>query len=182
VNDAVEALQAKVGVNGSAVTTSLDYKVANQGLTLVKTQTIANYAASVTLTGVFSSTFDNYRILVSGGVTVNGAGLLFSLGGAGNVHSSTVVYYTIGSGTINTAVKSNQSLADIGGINSAIDLIGAGDVLNYTFASCVSADAVYYRSSAAKVEWVGIPTSITLSVNYGTFYQATVRVYGYNNG
>lgn len=26
-NDAIEALQAKVGVNGSAVTTSLDYKV-----------------------------------------------------------------------------------------------------------------------------------------------------------
>lgn len=29
VNDAVEALEAKVGVNGSAVTTSLDYKVTN---------------------------------------------------------------------------------------------------------------------------------------------------------
>lgn len=28
-NDAIEALQAKVGVNGSAVTTSLDYKIAN---------------------------------------------------------------------------------------------------------------------------------------------------------
>lgn len=27
VNDAVEALQAKVGVNGSLVTTSLDYKI-----------------------------------------------------------------------------------------------------------------------------------------------------------
>lgn len=27
VNDAVEALEAKVGVNGSAVATSLDYKV-----------------------------------------------------------------------------------------------------------------------------------------------------------
>lgn len=29
INDAVEALEAKVGVNGSAVTTSLDYKVTN---------------------------------------------------------------------------------------------------------------------------------------------------------
>ena len=28
INDAVEAIQAKVGVNGSAVTTTLDYKVA----------------------------------------------------------------------------------------------------------------------------------------------------------
>lgn len=31
VNDAVEALQAKVGVDGSAVTSSLDYKLANIG-------------------------------------------------------------------------------------------------------------------------------------------------------
>ena len=31
VNDAVEALQAKVGVNGSAVTSSHDYKLANIG-------------------------------------------------------------------------------------------------------------------------------------------------------
>ena len=30
-NDAIEALQAKVGVDGSAVTSSLDYKVANHG-------------------------------------------------------------------------------------------------------------------------------------------------------
>lgn len=29
VNDAVEALQAKVGVDNSAVTTSLDYKIRN---------------------------------------------------------------------------------------------------------------------------------------------------------
>ena len=31
VNDAVEALQAKVGVDGSAVTGSLDYKVSEHG-------------------------------------------------------------------------------------------------------------------------------------------------------
>jgi len=32
INDAVEALEAKVGVNGSAVTTTLDYKVAQAEL------------------------------------------------------------------------------------------------------------------------------------------------------
>ena len=40
-NDAIEALQAKVGVDGSAVTTSLDYKVA-QAATLTDTQTLTN--------------------------------------------------------------------------------------------------------------------------------------------
>ena len=41
-NDAIEALQAKVGVNGSAVTTSLDYKV-SQALNL------SSYMAIVTM-------------------------------------------------------------------------------------------------------------------------------------
>ena len=40
-NDAIEALQAKVGVNGSAVTTSLDYKV-SQAATLTGAQTLTN--------------------------------------------------------------------------------------------------------------------------------------------
>ena len=40
-NDAIEALQAKVGVDGSAVTTSLDYKVA-QAATLTGSQTLTN--------------------------------------------------------------------------------------------------------------------------------------------
>jgi hypothetical protein len=40
-NDAIEALQAKVGVNSSAVTTSLDYKVAD---TLQKASNLLTYS------------------------------------------------------------------------------------------------------------------------------------------
>jgi hypothetical protein len=40
-NDAIEALQAKVGVDGSAVTTSLDYKI-SQAATLTGTETLTN--------------------------------------------------------------------------------------------------------------------------------------------
>ena len=40
-NDAIEALQAKVGINNSIVTTSLDYKI-RQAVTLTDSQTITN--------------------------------------------------------------------------------------------------------------------------------------------
>jgi hypothetical protein len=66
VNDAVEALEAKVGVNGSAVTTSLDYKVA---------QTAPKDAQFVTL--ATNSTLTNERVLTAGQaitITDNGAG------------------------------------------------------------------------------------------------------------
>ena len=42
LNDAVEALEAKVGADGSAVTSSLDYKVANQGTYVSYTPTFTN--------------------------------------------------------------------------------------------------------------------------------------------
>jgi hypothetical protein len=63
VNDAVEALQAKVGVDGSAVTSSLDYKVANQGLTRIFEGNMSGTTYSIS--NVFSSAFRNYRITIS---------------------------------------------------------------------------------------------------------------------
>ena len=77
-NDAIEALQAKVGVDSSAVTTSLDYKVADHasrltklesapaaGLTLIKKVTFSA-VTSFSEDNVFTSDYDNYLILISG--------------------------------------------------------------------------------------------------------------------
>lgn len=50
LNDAVEALEAKVGVDGSAVATSLDYKVSNK-VTGPGSATVSNFAAFSTLNG-----------------------------------------------------------------------------------------------------------------------------------
>ena len=78
VNDAVEALQAKVGVDSSAVSSSLDYKVADHasrittlegapaaGLTLIKKVTFSG-VTSFSEDNVFTSAYDNYLILMSG--------------------------------------------------------------------------------------------------------------------
>jgi hypothetical protein len=47
-NDAIEALQAKVGIDGSAVTTSLDYKVANKQSKVLFTGAPASASATGT--------------------------------------------------------------------------------------------------------------------------------------
>jgi hypothetical protein len=47
INDAVEALEAKVGVDGSAVTTSLDYKVGQLPLVTIEEKT-ASYTLVLT--------------------------------------------------------------------------------------------------------------------------------------
>ena len=92
-NDAVEALQAKVGVDGSAVTGSLDYKVANQGLVLVKSVEVSGVSVvSVTITYAFSSQFTQYRI-VSKGLDTSGNDLVYMELGAGLTH--TTFYYGV---------------------------------------------------------------------------------------
>lgn len=46
--------------------------VGNSGLVYIKSQTIGTGVSSVTVTNAFSSTYDNYKIIVSGGVGSSG--------------------------------------------------------------------------------------------------------------
>lgn len=52
INDAVAALEAKVGINSSAVTTSLDYKIANIPATSITSGTLASARISGSYTGI----------------------------------------------------------------------------------------------------------------------------------
>lgn len=51
-NDAIEALEAKVGVNGSAVTTSLDYKITNINASNLASGTVPSARVSGAYTGI----------------------------------------------------------------------------------------------------------------------------------
>ena len=64
-NDAIEALQAKVGVNSSAVTTSLDYKVA-QAVTLTGVQTVTD---KVLASAVLKSPEERWNLIGGSGPT-----------------------------------------------------------------------------------------------------------------
>ena len=182
-NDAIEALQAKVGVDGSAVTSSLDYKVAQQGLVLVKSQTIGTAVSSVTVTDAFSSTFDNYRIIVD----VTGVNV-----------SSEIVFMQLGATTTGyewTSTTSSDANA-IGFYIAPVDASGPGiasvDLYRPNLAQptiCLS------HGIFARVAAVGIHVMSGL-LNNSTQYTAftlrptspytldggTIRVYGYNNG
>ena len=74
VNDAVEALQAKVGADSSAVTSSLDYKVADHasrlttlegapsgGLVFVTSSTVSS-VTTASIDNCFTSDYDNYLV------------------------------------------------------------------------------------------------------------------------
>lgn len=188
VNDAVEALQAKVGVDGSAVTSSLDYKVANQGLTLVKTQTITGTPTSVNVPNAFSSTFPNYRIIISDPDIASGSGVEIKFG----IGNSQVNYYgyTWGykyDGTALTHPRSAQSYWTVGYTSSSrnsmivID-VGSPYLARYT--------QIFVNSTGSSYQLVGGGShasttsfdNFTIYLAASTFVSGDIRVYGYGVG
>ena len=150
-NDAIEALQAKVGVDGSAVTTSLDYKVA-QAATLTDTQTLTNK----TLT----SPVINYPVLRTSheswtytGQSVTGAEVLSVLG------SSAYYNYTTASGNHTVNIQGDNS-------NPLDPLLEVGDSITCAWVVTNGATARYVTGVlvdgvSQTVKWQGgsAPTS-----------------------
>ena len=187
LNDAVEALEAKVGVDGSAVTTSLDYKVAQQGLVLVKTQTVGTAVSSVTVTGAFSSTFDNYLVAVDGVTSSINTGATKSLSGATSGYSYTLIY-TNWAGTVNGLGGSGSSAWQFCGVFLTAGSAYAVPIFEPNRAGPTRVGTVAYVDSGAGGTMVGYHSTATSYTGFviapgsGTMTGGTIRVYGYNNG
>jgi len=203
LNDAVEALEAKVGVNSSAVTTSLDYKVAqlesaaSPSSVLVHTETFSA-VSSVSLNGKFTSDYTNYRILARfQNSNVGPQPLYIRLRASGT--DETANYDTIGfrafnGGTVlavesagyNTDVQRYANATNIAnGYNfSVIDISGpaltentlfvAKHVLTEGATSAVLWHSAWYNDNATSYD------GFTLSVGAGTI-TGSLSIYGYTS-
>ena len=139
-NDAIEALQAKVGVDGSAVTTSLDYKVA-QAVTLSGVQTVTD---KVLASAVFKSPEERWSISATAATgTVNV-----------DTVTSTAVYYT-------SNASANWTFNFRGDGSTSLDsVLTTGDSITVAFAVTNGATAYYptvfqVDGSAVTPKWQG---------------------------
>lgn len=112
-----------------STTTQMNTAIDNaKGLVLVKSQTIGSAVSSVTVTDAFSSTYDNYKIIVSGGVASNNTGFNLKLGttATGYYGGISATYYS--SGAVSGGADNNQSVfryqgdADTSTINYVVDI------------------------------------------------------------
>lgn len=183
----------KLDVNGDINATG-DVRVAGNpvGMVLVKSQTIGSGVSSVTVTDAFSSTFENYRVIVDIEQATNNAALHFeSPQETGSVYDWALAYlplYTTPSWTL-SGVQATTYIR-LGFYTSAAGGDQAGafvfDVLRpyeaqHTF---VHARATSYLDSYAggRVVSTAQLTDLRLNRSTGTFTGGTIRVYGYNNG
>jgi hypothetical protein len=184
-----------VGTNGQVLTadstaaTGLAWTTLGTGLTLVKSQTIGTAVSSVTVTSAFSSTYDNYLILVSGGVGSADANIALTLGSAssGYKYGGLYVLYT---GTTVTGEASNGAASfpraargTTKSIDGEIELKNPFNTKRTTAQWRVSSaeDGQLWAIGGGVLDDATSYTAFTLTPASGTLTGGTIRVYGYQN-
>jgi len=184
-----------VGTNGqalvadSAEATGLKWATPASGLTLIKTQTIGSAVSSVTVTSAFSSTYDNYRITVSGGVASANNVLNLTLGSTSTGYYRFQINALYSSSTVNGSNGSNTASFYGSGLGSVNSLTG-----DFELQSPNLAKNTHWRGFAAgsstnnEIYWnqgyladTTAYTAFTLTASTGTLTGGTIRVYGYQN-
>ena len=79
------------------------------GLELIKAQTVGTGVSSVTVSSAFSSDYDNYRIVYTGGVSSVDNDLKLTLGASATGYYSGFVYVPYATGTLTGAVNNNAT-------------------------------------------------------------------------
>lgn len=161
------------------------------GLELVKTQTIGSAVSSVTVSDVFSATYDNYLILVSGGSSsVNGMNLNFTLGSTatGYYWGANYVTYTGSSGVFNgnndTAFKEcAYGTSGVLSVNLLVRMpfLAEETVVTWQNAGAVTSSANLATNGGGYLNNTTSYTAFTFTTSSGTLTGGTIRVYGYRN-
>ena len=166
-NDAIEALEAKVGVDSSAVTTSLDYKVSNTSSSNPgHKHTLADGATDVTSTTAELNLLD--------GVTSTTAELNYTDTTVGTVTASKAL---VANASAEIALSNNKSLygKNSGGTDYNLVRVDASDYA--VLGSASLAGAKLYQNVAFKA----VLTS-NQSITINTFTKVTFSVERYDTG
>ena len=159
------------------------------GLWLVKTQTIGSAVPNVAVTSAFSSDYENYKIIVSGGVASTAVDLLFNFTGstASYYFAQTITGYT--TGTVTGAAGSGAGGASswtvgfgsTGALNINIDLQGP-NLAKTTQFGCNRPTISTGGSSVFVSGFHNVATAytgFTITPSSGTLTGGTIAVYGY---
>ena len=163
---------------------------ADSGLTLVSTQTIGSAVATVAVTSVFSSTYDNYLVIVSGGAGSADAGLGIQMGATTTGYYWGALRQTYSGSGNNVNGDNTASWSQIGrmgtdGLHLCAQIISpnlakstfysAGVASNYTSASGIMGISCGFVNNTTQY------TGFTLTTTSGTITGGTIKVYGYKN-
>lgn len=158
--------------------------LANSGLVYVSSTTIGSAVSTVTVSSAFSTTYDNYKIIINGGVGSSAQFLRLQLGAAASL-------YYAGFSAVDYATNLNTNSVVNGGINfpnaGIMDTVNIN--MNVEVQSPFLTKTTYVSGSIATSGRAGAfagvlnesvsYTGFTVSPTAGTMTGGTITVYGY---
>lgn len=159
---------------------------ASSGLTLVSATTIGTTVSSVTVSSAFSATYDNYKIIISGGVGSAGANLGLQLGSTTTAYYHCLIYGAYaGVSVLQLTVNNGSSFSRAG--TGSTDFLSLNVDISNPFLSkftYMQNNYIFSDSSGFGAGYQGSTTSFTaftITPSTGTLTGGTIRVYGYAN-
>ena len=181
VKDGATAIEAL----GDAIDATV-FGLGSPALTLIKTQTIGTAVSSVTVTGAFTTTYDNYKVIVAGGVASTNALMGMTLGATATGYYYAHAAQTYANAAASTGAANTTSWARIG-LGSS-DTITANFDLQNPFNAKFTVINYFFNDPRANGEagaGGGILnnstsyTAFTITPASGTYTGGTIYVYGY---
>lgn len=158
------------------------------GLTLISATTIGSAVASVTVSNAFSSTYDNYKIILSGGVGSANGEFTMQLGATTTGYYEFYVYGSYTATTVSGQNVNNGSAWNVGyvstnGLNLNCDIFAPNLAKNTQIAAVdgralTTGNAVFRAGNLSNTTQY---TAFTLTPDSGTLTGGVIRVYGYQN-
>jgi hypothetical protein len=161
--------------------------LANSGLVYVSSSTVGTAVSSHVVSNCFSSTYNNYQIIWSGGTQSNRTAITFQLGASVTGYNGVLIYAppsaptVLGAPDVNSSSFTYAGGGDSSASNCNIQLLNPF-IAQFT---TISASVVYGTSSGVCGTYQGrhdVATSysgFTIAPATGTMTGGTVTVYGY---
>ena len=160
--------------------------LANSGLVFVKSQTIGTGVSSVTVSSAFSSTYDNYKIVISGGASSVVNPLIVQFGATATAYYYSLIYASY-AGAVAAASGSNVAsifyigTAAVSGISASFE-VGAPNLATVTTVASSYFDATNAGHMSGYLNNTTQYTGFTVGPTGGTLTGGTITVYGYRKG
>jgi hypothetical protein len=159
------------------------------GLQLVKKQTVGSAVASVNVTSAFSATYENYKIVYTGGVGSAAATLLLKMGATTTGYYSNLLFNDNNVATPQGAIRSNTVAGFdwVGGADTnqtalSVDLINPFATKNTyvnNFYNLFTGATYRYGNNGGFLLNNTSYTDFTIVTTSGTLTGGTIYVYGY---
>jgi hypothetical protein len=184
LNDAVEKVEQYMGLVKVIPTGATNGTVGATG-----TVTIGNAVGSVTVSGAFSSLYDAYKVIITGGVGSTTQGLNLQLGATTTGYYAARMYVDFPTNTYGDASVNNGSNFSVIGAMTVNALSLDCNILNPFLAArtIVSSDFTTVTAAGEMQKYGGFLNDATSYTAFsiicvaGTMTGGSIRVYGYRN-